>query len=793
MARPRMRQLLTLAATGLALLLAAAPASASAATTRITTPASNTFYQFFAENSGATANFAATPFTTNVTVSGTSTGLASSTPIDILCTFGPGTGWNAGAGPADELLGNTTIQNGGGFSASVSVPFADQDTCVLRAVPASDYSPTHGISDANYATDFTGPTVGIDDADDALLETESYIAPLNSDFLFTGTQLDGYMEWTSVSGCGLSLSYPYDSTFNFEGDTVVATEPLFQCAGALYPDDDAGLTSAIKINGLPAFTPLGAWELYYYSGAFNNSLLTDSRVSETLDPSTGDLTITEVEPLVYCSENGSTPENPYDTSTCGDVMATGVTLTRTITQDANGLQAEVSDRFSNSKGSALPLYVEYDNHIGGNGQDGLEGPTSADPNSSPTSPAFSFNGGAYATYPNNYGGSGDLISSFPSAPGAIRIEGEAPASIGGTIADPQPGIADPQGDITYTTAPTQALFFQANSADDSGEATATAAAQFELFYEDRTIPASGSLTITQYYTQALTRSGADSLSAQAGDSLASPSVAIGSPTAGSTATAATITVSGTASDPLNTPTVTLNGSSVPVSNGTWSTQVTLKPGQNTLTAVATNAAAVQAQAQETVIYSPPGSPCVVPPVVGLSESAAQAALSAASCSVGTVLQAHSASVPAGDVISTTPIAGSRESTDYPIELIVSAGPASNDVKLDSIKGGKGGSFTVTLGVPDSGTLDLQITAGGSTASSASALHRGSDALVYAHKTIDQTRAGRVKVTLVPTKRGKTLLRSASADHPVKLYLYIGFQPLNGLRISRPKPHLLRLR
>jgi hypothetical protein len=786
-----MRQLLTFAGTGLVLLLAAAPASASAATTQITTPANNTFYQYFAENGGGPANFA-TPLSDHVTVSGTSTGVYPGT-VDIVCTFGPGTGWNGSVGPAQDQLGSATLNPDGSFSTSVSVFYQYLDTCVLRAVPASDYSPPSAISDPNYATDFTGPTVGIDVADDAQRERSAYIAPLDSDFLFTGSQLDGYMEWNSVSGCGLSLSYPYDSTFNFEGDTVVATEPLFQCAGALYPGDDAGLNSEITIGGLPAFTPLGAWELYNYAGAFSDPLLTDATVTETLDPATGDLTITEVEPLVYCSEDGVTPENPYDSPyTCSGLMSTGVTLTRTITQDANGLQAGVSDQFANSNGGALPLDLEYDNHIGGNGQDDLQGPTSSDPNSSPTSPAFSFNGGAYATYPENDGGSGDLVTSFPSAPGSIGIEGEAPTSIGGTIADPQPGIADPQGDITYTTAPTQALFFLANSIDAGGEANATAASQFELFY-DRTLPASGSLTITQYYTQGLTRTSADNLSAQAGDSATSPSVAISSPTAGATVTAATITVSGTASGPLGTPSLTLNGSSVPVSNGTWSTQVTLQPGQNTLTAVATNAANVQAQAQEKVIYSPPGPPCVVPAVGGLSQSEAQAALTAASCTVGTVLNTHSASVAAGDVISTTPVAGSDEATDYPIELIVSAGPASNNVKLDSVTSGKGGSFTVTLGVPDGGALNLLVTAGDSQAGVASVLlHPGQGRFIYAHKGVTHTHGGRVRVTLVPTQLGKTLFAKASSEHPVGVFLYIGFKPFNGRAIRKPKRHLLLL-
>jgi hypothetical protein len=774
-----------LASVILAALLLAPAAGATPFATTITSPANDTFFQF--TNDSLPGGFAG-PVTNSFTVSGTAPGMSDGTELDIVCSFGPGTGWNGDYGPADELLGTATVESGA-FSANVAFITPGLDTCTLQAVAAGDYTDASGVLDPSA---WSGPVIGVDDVDDGQLEHSNpgFDAPLDSDYLFTGTQLGGYMEWTSVSGCGLSLSFPYDSTYNWAGDSVTATEPLFQCAGALFPFDDGADNSDISIDGDPAFTALGAWEVYWYGA---QSALPKDTVTETLDPSTGDLSITEVQPLVYCSHNGTSPDSPSigSMASCSHLLQTGVTLTRTITQSQGGLQAEVSDQFTDSSGSARQLIVEYDDHIGGNGQDQLEGPTAPEADASPTSPGFSFNGAAYATYPESYEGSasGDLVTSFPSAPGTIGIEGEAPASIGGTVTDPQPGIDDPQGAITYMTAPSQALFSDPNETDAGDETPSNVAAEFELTY-DRTIPASGSSTITQFYTQGLSQASVDSLAASASDTSATPSVAFTSPVAGATVTSQTITVSGTASDQFATPALTLNGAPVSVTAGGWSSQLTLTPGQNTLTAVAT-AAGQQAQAEETIDYSP-GGVCIVPAVTGLAESAAESALTAAGCTIGTILKAASASVPAGDVISTTPAAETHEPGDYSVELVISTGPASNSVQIDSIKPGKGGVVTVVVTVPDHGTLDFLISGADGHATTSAYVHAGHGRFVYAQSSLAGG-PGRVSVRLKPTKRGRALLAKASAAAPLGLLLYVGFRPDEGHAIAHPKAHPLSLR
>jgi parallel beta-helix repeat protein len=71
-------------------------------------------------------------------------------------------------------------------------------------------------------------------------------------------------------------------------------------------------------------------------------------------------------------------------------------------------------------------------------------------------------------------------------------------------------------------------------------------------------------------------------------------------------------------------------------------------------------------------------PVLVPAVVGLSEADAVAALSAATLTVEVVSQAYSATVPAGQVLSQTPIAGTEVAGGTAVQLVLSAGTTDID-------------------------------------------------------------------------------------------------------------------
>jgi hypothetical protein len=66
----------------------------------------------------------------------------------------------------------------------------------------------------------------------------------------------------------------------------------------------------------------------------------------------------------------------------------------------------------------------------------------------------------------------------------------------------------------------------------------------------------------------------------------------------------------------------------------------------------------------------------VPSVTGLTQSAAQSAITAVGLVVGTVTQATSDAVPEGSVISQSPAAGASVAKRFAVDLVISSGPAS---------------------------------------------------------------------------------------------------------------------
>jgi len=99
-----------------------------------------------------------------------------------------------------------------------------------------------------------------------------------------------------------------------------------------------------------------------------------------------------------------------------------------------------------------------------------------------------------------------------------------------------------------------------------------------------------------------------------------PSIAITSPASGATVTSSALTVSGTVSDALSgVAGVTCNGVPASISSGTFTCNVTLVSGDNSITTIATDAAGNTASATRTVTYNPdsqPPSVAITSPVSG---------------------------------------------------------------------------------------------------------------------------------------------------------------------------------
>jgi hypothetical protein len=95
-----------------------------------------------------------------------------------------------------------------------------------------------------------------------------------------------------------------------------------------------------------------------------------------------------------------------------------------------------------------------------------------------------------------------------------------------------------------------------------------------------------------------------------------PTIAIASPTDGTTVSASTITVTGTATDDTGVTGLTVNGNPVtPESDGSFTTTVSLTSGVNTITVVATDAVGNTAAKTITITYTTPAASDTTPPTI----------------------------------------------------------------------------------------------------------------------------------------------------------------------------------
>jgi RHS repeat-associated protein len=77
------------------------------------------------------------------------------------------------------------------------------------------------------------------------------------------------------------------------------------------------------------------------------------------------------------------------------------------------------------------------------------------------------------------------------------------------------------------------------------------------------------------------------------------------------------------------------------------------------------------------------NPVTVPDVIGQTQTTAQSAITGANLIVGTLTNANSATVPAGNVISQEPAGGTSVAPSSPVSLVISLGPSAEDIDNDS--------------------------------------------------------------------------------------------------------------
>jgi hypothetical protein len=356
------------------------------------------------------------------------------------------------------------------------------------------------------------------------------------------------------------------------------SEELFGCKAALAP----GLAeegSGIEVDGSVAYDPsrppLLAEELEIPLPS-----APPVTSSKAFDSATGAITLHEVDPIVKCSPEAIAKPTA---ESCKELVPTGVTLERTW-QTANGDRvALVTDTWRSTDGRTHTLDLGYGTALN-------VAPKAGAADRLPGAATFS----TLATVQEHV--------SLPTGAGAIYYKEDAAAP------DEGDGL-HLSGAIVYDTSPTAPTTIE-NEGDFSAFLTPY---RFSL-------PAGASHTLRMAFVQGY---GLAEVSTLAGEALASyaPSLTIASPANGTTVSTPSVGLSGTAADSGHVASVAVNGQVVNVGGGgEWSANVSLSPGANTITAVATDDAGLTASRSVSVNYSPPPpAPSPPQPVVHASQ------------------------------------------------------------------------------------------------------------------------------------------------------------------------------
>lgn len=473
------------------------------------------------------------------------------------------------------VVQNVSLGANGSFS--VFVPYSDMEqasiyepngsTCRLLAVPAGT-TPALGGG-------YTGPRVLL-----SYLEVAYPYPGANlADYSLVAPQLGATNLYTSAADCGLTGAFLSDPSVFGRLDAQ-----SFGCADTVGADINSQLPDPLQVDGVDAYTPYGPPQPYGNSFYFDfNAPQGSISVSVTQDPTNGDMTISEVEPLfVACASDPS------------GYCKAGVELDRSIKQSAGGHVVEITDAFRSTDGAAHTLSLQLQNEqcflaTQCNVQD-YQG-NSFDP----TKVSYQFPGEAgFSTHVT-----GDTVSVGAQAPATIYVENNA---------QPDGSTAGARGAITYFTAPSGPFtFFQ----DLFTPLCCTTPPPPPYYVENLliapytlSVPAGGSASLSYAYSTEFSQSGLAADIQSARDLQSAPAVTITSPAAGTTVGSASVTVSGQVSAATGVSSVTVDGVSATLSGSSFSATVPLSSGANTITAVLTTNSGATASTSETLTYSP---------------------------------------------------------------------------------------------------------------------------------------------------------------------------------------------
>lgn len=488
-----------------------------------------------------------------ITGTGTSDGTAGDS-VDINCY--------SGLTGVKLLKSDATVGANGRFTFTGSLSSIADQTCVLRAVPHGD---TTLIPPGSSST-FAGPTLAIGQVGELRAnELESYDLDV--------PQFDGAFEYGSLGGCSILNSFVYDPV-TFASTQLDDCDGGFDSANGGMPGTLTPTRSELQVDGTDAYLSGNAASLFV--GAQNTPGYPSLTYGYSIDPVTGNLMLNETDQVVECSPAAAVyPPTP---ASCSSFVPAGVQVSLHIAQSDAGRTATVVQRFSSTDGAQHNVDLLEDNEFFHPNADGALN--------------FPWTGAGMQPYTTL----GQVIAGPTAAgPGSFFIMGDRLAPDGSESA--------PQGSVSFSNPPdgVRVISGTDNAITDSS--------WFDLHYS-RTVPATGSIVLGFTYSTAFL---AAEVASDAGAAAAAfePSVAIASPSAGTSASQPQAVVTGTAADADGLSSLTVDGEAVAVGAGAaWTATVPLSQGTNTITAIATNVFGNTAQAQTTVTYTPPvpGSP-----------------------------------------------------------------------------------------------------------------------------------------------------------------------------------------
>jgi hypothetical protein len=567
-------------ALALALVLAGPASAANFTSSQITTPA-NESLQIYNVN-----------VTNTLHVEGTTSGGDSN--ADLVCFYG--------ATLKRTVATNVTVTAG---AFSVDVPDSGFATltqtnpkpyCVLRAVPTGDVSP----QPPNGASNFNGPRILTGRIQTYTVGGAGPNKDTITDYFAGVGQRQGYMDYYSIGGCGVDWSFLIDPI------TLEPSSALYYCNGWTYKRNGCDTASAtctvatqseIRVDGKNAYAPYSASSLYDIDATHKSNLIPGVPAltfTRSIDPLNGNVHVDETSPIVKCSPNGEAfhlmGNDPAWNTDCTSFAGTDISVNRTLDSDHDGRRTRFVDIWTNTGSASHDVEVLYDEEFSGDAG---------------TNPSPSF---AYSWIDPNTFAAPDLDQTIQgpgdSSPVTVFVDGNA-------------GTADtfafPQGAVTVSPAPTSIRWY-----------TKAGTRYYGLFRFVATIPPGGTAKVTRTYVDGDSKGDIAAQAAAERDRFGSPVVAITSPANGSSTDNPALTVTGTASDPgAGAPSVKVNGEDVTVAgDGTWSKALTLATGENTITAVATDAAGNSTTATSKVTFTPKAAPLPAPdktpPVVALA-------------------------------------------------------------------------------------------------------------------------------------------------------------------------------